>query len=222
MENAIFKLKLSTKVSNEAYRHCKQLPIYGTGQGSGNSPVIWCFVSSKPFQCYEDEAHGMMFYSPDGSISFSMAIIGFVDDTTCITAGDPSKPLVDMLQCMQEDAQLWNDLLWSSGGALELPKCGYHTIYYSFDASGIPRLTHHHDHQVTIQSATGDAIPICQKNIFTPRKNLGHLKSPAGTYQAQFNGILAKATGIVDGIVSSGSMSLCIAQPLNIPCHNPF
>ena len=147
----------------------------------------------------------MTFYSPDGSLSFSMAIVGFVDDTTCITAGDPSKPITDMLQRMQQDAQLWNDLLWSSGGALELPKCGYHLIYYTFNASGIPCMTHHHDHQVTLQSAQGDAIPIRQKNIYTPRKNLGHLKSPAGSYKAQFTDILAKATGIVNGIVSSGA-----------------
>ena len=71
----------------------------------------------------------MTFSSPDGSVTFSVAIIGFVDDTTCITSGDPSKPLADMLHQIQEDAQLWNDLLWSSDGCLELPKCGYHTPY---------------------------------------------------------------------------------------------
>ena len=86
------------------------------------------FVSSKVFQCYKDKAHEMTFSSPDGTVTFSMAIVGFVDDRTCITSGDPFKPLSDMLQQMQEDAQLWNDLLWSSGGGLELPECGYHTI----------------------------------------------------------------------------------------------
>ena len=104
---------------------------------------------------------------------------------------------------MQEDAQLWNDLLWSSGGCLELPKCGYHTIYYRFHSSGIPYLNHQHTHQVTIQSPDRTDIPIQQKNIYTPRKNLGHFKSPADTYQAQYNVILNKGKGVVDGIVSS-------------------
>ena len=97
LKNAIYKLKLSNKVTGEAYRHCKQFPIHSTGQGSGNSPVIWCFVSGKLFQCYKDIAHGMTFSSPDGSVKFSMATAGFVDDTTCITSGDPSKSLTDML-----------------------------------------------------------------------------------------------------------------------------
>ena len=160
LENAIFKLKLSNKVTAEAYRHCKQFPIHGTGQGSGNSPVIWCFVSSKLFECYESKAHGMTFTSPDGTVQFSMAIVGFVDDTTCITSGDPSQPLQAMLQRMQDDAQLWNNLLWSSGGCLELPKCGYHTIYYRFHDSGIPYLDRQHTDTVTIESPDGDEIPI--------------------------------------------------------------
>ena len=111
LKNTIFQLKLYNKVTGEAYWHCKNIPIHSTGQGSGNSPVIWCFLSSKLFQCYEEKAHCMTFSSPDGSVTFSMAIVGFVDDTTCITSGDPSKPLTDMLQRMQDDAQLWNYLL---------------------------------------------------------------------------------------------------------------
>ena len=120
LENAIFKLKLSNKVTDEAYRQCVKFPIHGTGQGSGNSPVIWCFISSKLFTSYDQKCHGMTFSSPDKSVSLTLNIIGFVDDTTCMTAGDPSKPLIDMLHRMQHDAQLWNGLLWASGGRLEL------------------------------------------------------------------------------------------------------
>ena len=65
----------------------------------------------------------------------------------------------------------------------------------------------HATHKVTIQSAEGTDIPIQQKNIFTPRKNLGHFKSPAGTYKAQYKVILDKAQGVVDGIISSGATS---------------
>ena len=106
---------------------------------------------------------------------------------------------------MQDDAQLWNNLLWSSGGCLELHKCGYHTIYYRFHSSGIPYLNCQHTHQVTIQSPDGTDIPIQQKNIYTPRKNLGHFKSQAGKYKAQYEVILNKAKGVVDGIISSGA-----------------
>ena len=42
-------------------------------------------------------------------------------------------------------------------------------------------------------------------NTYTPRKNLGHFKSPAGSYNAQYEAILKKAKGVFDGIISSGA-----------------
>ena len=104
---------------------------------------------------------------------------------------------------MQHDSQLWNDLLWTSGGKLELPKCGYHTVYYTFKPDGTPILhqeklssdsgaetpepfTFDYDtteitrqHQITIKSASGTPISITAKDVNTPRKNLGHFKSPS-------------------------------------------
>jgi hypothetical protein len=47
----------------------------------------------------------------------------------------PPEALIAM---MQHDAQLWSDLLWASGGALELPKCTYHFIYFDFTPTGEP------------------------------------------------------------------------------------
>ena len=41
--------------------------------------------------------------------------------------------------------------------------------------------------------------------MYKPRKNLRHFKPPAGTYHAQYDVILNKAKGVVDGIVSSGA-----------------
>jgi hypothetical protein len=40
-------------------------PIYGTGQGSGNSPAIWCFISSLLYDCYDKKAAKAMYITPD-------------------------------------------------------------------------------------------------------------------------------------------------------------
>ena len=50
-------------------------------------------------------------------------MIGFVDNSTCITDGDKNDTVKTLKEKMQEDAQLWHDLPWISGGKLELPKC---------------------------------------------------------------------------------------------------
>jgi hypothetical protein len=44
LEKARFHLKTSVGISMSSYSHCPEHPIYGTGQGSGNSPHIWCFI----------------------------------------------------------------------------------------------------------------------------------------------------------------------------------
>jgi hypothetical protein len=46
LKEACFKLKTMLRVvSEEWYSHTEDEPIYGIGQGSGNSQTIWCFVN---------------------------------------------------------------------------------------------------------------------------------------------------------------------------------
>ena len=45
----------------------------------------------------------------------------------------------------QDIAQIWNDLLWSSGGMLKLPKCSYHLIATTHTVKGHPALCGNHD-----------------------------------------------------------------------------
>lgn len=49
LQEAKFTLKTAHGISKLFYTHCKKFPIHGTGQGSMNSPTIWCFVSSELF-----------------------------------------------------------------------------------------------------------------------------------------------------------------------------
>jgi hypothetical protein len=45
-------------------------------------------------------------------------------------------PLSTLLGQMQDDAQLWGDLLHVSGGVLEIPKCNYYVMQWQFHANG--------------------------------------------------------------------------------------
>ena len=49
-------------------------------------------------------------------------MIGFIDDSTSITSGDGNDTVESLLEKVKHDAQLWHDLLWCSGGKLELSK----------------------------------------------------------------------------------------------------
>jgi hypothetical protein len=110
LEEAEFKLKTSTKISVTSYRHCIKFPIHGTGKGSTNSPIILCFISSVLFESHSKKSHGMKFESPDGEYIVRFNMVGFVDDSTCISGRNKNDTLEDLLRKMKEDAQLWHDL----------------------------------------------------------------------------------------------------------------
>ena len=82
LEQACYFIRTEMGLSDTRYyTHDGAFPIYGTGQGSGNSPMIWCFVSSLLFQCYQRQAHPASYYNPDRTKPSKWFMIGFVDDT---------------------------------------------------------------------------------------------------------------------------------------------
>jgi hypothetical protein len=70
---------------------------------------------------------------------------GFVDDsngqTNQFERDEIERTWKVILQYAQDNAQLWSDLMHASGGALELPKCSFHLLRWSFSISGAAVLT---------------------------------------------------------------------------------
>eukprot|EP00957_Ditylum_brightwellii_P126733 9659476-Ditylum_brightwellii.AAC.1 len=96
---------------------------------------------------------------------------------------------------MQIDAQLSSDLLWVSGGLLELEKCSYRYLHFDFKLNGwsIPSVTMSPDQMKLIHAQTGKAVEIPYKSVFNPHKTLGHYKTPAGTGATQIQVLKEKA-----------------------------
>ena len=85
LKSAQYLLKTQLGISTTSYSHCDLFPIYGSRQGAGNSPGLWCAMSSVHFDIYEKQAHGMSFYSPNKTINLKIYMIGFVDHTSSST-----------------------------------------------------------------------------------------------------------------------------------------
>ena len=208
LQEAKFKLKTQKGVSESWYSHCTAFPIHGTGQGSGNSPVIWCFVSSILFDCHNQKAHGIVFSSPNRQVVARMSMVGFVDDSTTITGCDQDnedQTANKLIERMQHDAQLWSDLLWCSGGKLELPKCSFHILHYNYHNSGEPVLSYKIHDGVNLRDADNNEIPIKAKSVYTTHKTLGHHKAPAGTNRTQHEKILEKAEDLANALTRSSA-----------------
>lgn len=113
-------------------------------------------------------------------------MVGFVDDST--GSGNDFQPQVQeslptMITRMQSDAQLWNNLLYTTGGKLELSKCSFHLLHFEYLPSGrpIPVLDKYVNAIHIIDSETKESIPITSKRSFELHKTLGHYKAPVAT-----------------------------------------
>ena len=64
LEEAKYHLKTKLGISDNFIQHSQAYPIYGTGQGSGNSPTYWLFISSTLFDMYDRMATGSNMQTP--------------------------------------------------------------------------------------------------------------------------------------------------------------
>jgi len=184
LEQARFHLRTPNGISSQSYTHTLQFPIYGSGQGSGNSPAIWLFISSTICDIHQTISYGASFTNPEGNESVRISMVGFVDDCTCTYNDFRPQTELDyktMTRRMQHDAQTWNDLLWCTGGKLELNKCSFHALRFEFYPNGAPRIiAEPPDEPILIKdSETNEMIPIQPKSSSDPHKTLGHWKAPS-------------------------------------------
>ena len=162
LAEARYHLKTKLGISEEFIQHSRAYPIFGTGQGSGNSPMYWLFISSTLFDIYEDKARGSMSTSPDGAITTTIKIVGFVDDTRNSTNDFTNNEVTTatLIEYATQDSQLWHDLLAVCNQSLELPKCGYHAIQYEFLPTGEPQLTQLPQSTIVLKDSEGQPMAI--------------------------------------------------------------
>jgi len=184
LQQARFHHRTASGLSEQSYSHSIHFPIYGSGQGSGNSPAIWLFISSTLCDIHQEISYGASFTNPEGNESVTISMVGFVDDSTG-TCNDfrPQEEISykRMTKRMQKDAQTWNDLLWCTGGKLELPKCSFHVLRFEFTPNGAPHpILDIPDEPIVLKdsSSTNQEISINPRSPSEPVKTLGHWKSP--------------------------------------------
>ena len=199
LSSAEYLLKTSLGVSESGYKHSATTPIYGTGQGSPTSPILWTIISSRLFDAHGKLAKGATYWTPDRQELASYSMVGFVDDTYgVVTANEEDQAtFTNLLHDARQDAQLWTDLLAAAGGALEPPKCKYHAITFKFSAGGAPVMQHYETDQDQVLSVTN---PIThQEQSFerlSPNEShriLGCYTCPGGSQKTAYEELSKKA-----------------------------
>lgn len=105
------------------------------------------------------------------------------------------RPVSELLKLMEADAQLWNNLLYCTGGKLELSKCSFHILHFEFRPDGRPIASlDKYDNKIQLTDLeTHTTVPIASKRAFDPHLTLGHLKSPTTQGKSALQNLLRKA-----------------------------
>jgi hypothetical protein len=143
------------------------------------------------FDVHTSLAFGAEIQDPSGIVKVKVSISGFVDNTNkCVNEWHPQQDSrIDQLMAkVQSDAQLWNDLLYVSGGKLELTKCSYHPLRFRFTPDGTPTAEMTLPPTLNIiDSMMHVEVPLRPLACYAPHKTLGHWKAPPGCAATQLS-----------------------------------
>lgn len=196
-------------VSELYYKDGAEIGIHGPGQGGRASPAIWTIISCYLLEIMRETSTGARLISPYGE-KLEQVSSGFVDDIThwCIDMTPDSEGLSfgEITMDMQRMAQRWEELLHITGGKLELSKCFYYSIFWKFDAEGVPQLVNPEEIEFPIRvqdSETRSEYAIKLKRCDEAHKTLGVMETPSGDYSAEHERLKIRAGNHANIIATS-------------------
>ena len=204
-------------VSATGYKHTKETFVGGTGQGSVASMYIWGMIVSRLIQLHDKYRYGATYKSPNTTLKdIIIGMLSFVDDCNMSNNGEKYETLKDILKRTQHDAQLWNDILRSSGGALELSKCFMQVIYFQFATNGTPFVGPPRDdlHVELINRTNNETVRIKSISSYSTYRSLGTMQGISVHQKAQFEYLMKKSTDQTRALVSS------LANPIQAMLHH--
>ena len=195
-----YSVKTLLGVSSQSYSHSADTPQHGTGQGSRGAPMDWKGQSTVLL----DAAEGipMHMVNPTQQLWVTRKFDGYVDDVTgwtnCArqlredTHGQTEvSPIQSQLQQLAQD---WEHLITCSGGRLELSKCFYYLLQWTFQEHGRPRLRNLPPSTISIKDTTdGRPYQIHHKPVDVPHRTLGAYISPNSNESQAIEAISTKA-----------------------------
>ena len=118
LEKMSYLIRTTMGISEKSYSNLHNW-VLGTLQGSGASPALWLAITCILLGAISDKSRGITFCNPRNSLIITRAAETYVDDTELMLAvyqGD----IHALAEEMQHIAEYWEQLLYTTGGALAL------------------------------------------------------------------------------------------------------
>ncbi len=204
LDSSNFRIRTQLGVSKRSYRHTKDSPIYGNGQGSASSPALWAMISSLLYQCHRELNQGALLHDPITKEELINYLVGFVDDNTLFVTHQSKESIAE---CMRASLQSWERLLYTTGGALALEKCEYHVVTWEYEEDGKARMQQPEDQKMALRVTAGrdQTEEIIQQ--LAPHKEtrmLGGHFTPLGSFQREVEYLHEKAITWTQKIAAGG------------------
>ena len=199
-----YKVRTSLGISEASFSNLNNW-VLGTLQGSGASPCLWLAITCVLLGAMRKRSPGVTFQNPQGTLECNRIGEAYVDDTE-FWLTIPDTDIVQLAKEMQDIAQHWEQLLYTTGGALALEKCFYVALEWSFPND---------EHTLHAPSTLGTSIQLTSGNdynTFTPivqshpsegRRNLGAWIAPDGNNSADLQILCGKGLSMSINIAAS-------------------
>jgi hypothetical protein len=164
LRNAKYYLKTQLGVSDDFYSN-KILPVYGNGQGAGDSPSQWSQESAMLFKIYRDLVPGAKMSLRDGPTIAEIPLTAFADDTNLTgNNDDKEKTTEDLIKETKYAFYVWDRLLHATGHFMELGKCACYLSIWKFQEDGYAYTMSpdKHGQQLQVTDINGNAQTIPQ------------------------------------------------------------
>jgi hypothetical protein len=205
------QVKTSHGISSGSYSSTPESPIHGPGQGSRGGPGA-CVVSTSVFLYALDQlAQGVTFSDPSQTRLYRNTAAMFIDDNTSASNDfnhwlhqQPTPDLV--VKLLAKAAQVWERLLFTSGGLLKLRKCLYYVMYWAFDSESRATLLPSSDipSLLLTNGRSEELKPIRQHDCSEVHKYLGLWNSPFLSMKPNLEALHKKGKSFAQRLFKSG------------------
>lgn len=201
-----FKIRTAAGDSSTTYQHTAATPIHGTGQGSCASPCLWLLISTILLACYASKATGMIQHNVTSKTTpRKVTAETFVDDVA-VFINFPTlriEQLSVLILLANQDIRLWLLILYAAGGKLELDKCFWYLLWWTFNHMGDPRpMTRDEVNAITDDAIiiedveTKTNVRLAQKEVHEAHRTLGAYKSISGDETTQYEILMEKSNSL--------------------------
>lgn len=195
LKHAKYYLKTQNGVSEMFYSN-DTTPVYGNGQGAGDSPSQWSQESAMLLKLYEERVQGTSMSLRTGETIARLPMAAFADDINLLGNNDKNnKSRVELVQEVQMAFSTWDKLLHATGHFMELGKCASYLSLWEFEEDGFAYTMPPEEHQqeISVTDIEGNVQKIQQLPTNKSQKLLGVMKCPIGDQQDEIKRLQSKS-----------------------------